>query len=85
MEHVEERDLPRIASEAEQLWLHDEAIRLYQRAVLSSETGLEGHMAWLLEQAGRVDEAIDCYQGVPEAGDPGAVVLAAGLLEGVPD
>jgi TPR repeat protein len=79
--YADERDLLRIAEEAERRSLYRHAVRLYQRAAEAGNADALWPAARLLERAGRLDEAIGWLQARAEAGDTHALQQAARLLE----
>ena len=81
LEHADHRDLQRIAEEAHRRSLYWHAFRLYRRAAEVGDPFALGQAVQLLQEAGRVDEAIGWLQTRAEAGDSYAVGRAAELLE----
>jgi TPR repeat protein len=80
-EHADDRDLLRIAEEAERRSLYGHAFLLYQRAAAAGEPAAKRQIGALLGQASHIDEAVGLLQTCAEAGDRDALRLAATLLE----
>jgi tetratricopeptide (TPR) repeat protein len=82
VEHADQRDLPRLAGEAEARSLYRYALALHLRAAAAGDVRALRQAAALLRWADQVDEAVGLYQRAAEAGDPSALGEAALLLEG---
>jgi tetratricopeptide (TPR) repeat protein len=80
VEYADERDLMRIADEAEGRSLYRHASRIYQRAAQAGDQDALRQAAELLGQTGRIDEAVAWYQRAADAGDHDALRRAAQLL-----
>ena len=80
MAFTEERSLLQIAEEAERRSLYRHAFRLYQRAAGAGDLDAMRLAAGLLEEAGRLDEAIGWYGSIAERSSYELVYLAPAQL-----
>ena len=81
-------DLARLAGTAENYGLYRPAFQLYTAAAEAGDTTALKRVAWMLEKAGRAEEAIafyqraaEAYQQGAEAGDTSARLYAAEMLQ----
>ena len=73
LDHAGQEDLVRIGDEAERRGLFRHAFLYYQRAAAAGDANALSWAARLLEQSGRLDEALGLYQRAAEAGNHDAL------------